>query len=95
LSYLPAVVIVGLIADLPDHRQDDRKRLRLAADIVAGLAGSIIVYAGGVSWLKAVTGVSWGKAVALGLVPFLIGDAFKIVAAAIVAGYGRKLMRSR
>jgi biotin transport system substrate-specific component len=55
--------------------------------------GALIVYSAGVPWLKAVTGMSLKKAVMAGMVPFLIGDALKIVAAAFLAKALRPLMK--
>ena len=47
--------------------------------------GSLIVYAGGVPWLKAVTGMAWSKTFAVGMYPFIIGDILKIAAGAFAA----------
>jgi len=34
-----------------------------------------------VSWLKILTGMSFGKALAVGMYPFLVGDVLKVAAA--------------
>jgi biotin transport system substrate-specific component len=52
-----------------------------------------VLYACGVPWLKLVTGLSFEKAAAVGMLPFLIGDALKIAAAALIAKAVRPLMR--
>ncbi len=85
LSYLPAVFITAAVS----------KELKktLTGDLIALLAGSLIVYAIGVPWLKVVTGMSWSKAIAVGMYPFLIGDGLKVVAAAFIAKKLRPLMR--
>ena len=57
----------------------------MIADIFAMVAGSIIVYAAGVPWLKIVTGMAWSKSFALGMYPFIIGDIIKIIAATFIA----------
>ena len=44
--------------------------------------GSVIIYAIGVPWLKAVTGMTWSDAVANGLTPFVAWDLAKLVLAA-------------
>ncbi|MCK5836564.1 MAG: biotin transporter BioY [Desulfobacula sp.] len=77
LGYLPAVFVTGSIS----------KGLgpKLSSDIVAMLMGALIVYGAGVPWLKMVTAMSFGKAIAVGLVPFLPGDILKIIAAAVIA----------
>ena len=85
LGYLPCVFITASVS----------KGLgkKTAFDILAMVLGSLIVYAAGVPWLKAVTGMSLEKAVMAGMVPFLIGDALKIVAAAFLAKSLRPLMK--
>jgi biotin transport system substrate-specific component len=50
--------------------------------ILPFLAGTAIIYFGGVTWLAIVLG-SLPQAILLGLVPFLIGDAIKLTAAAL------------
>ena len=77
LGYLPCVFITASIS----------KGLgkKMSFDIIAMLMGSLIVYAAGVPWLKVVTSMTFQKALAVGMVPFLIGDALKIVAAAFIA----------
>jgi len=57
----------------------------MPADIAAVVIGTLTVYAFGVPWLKAVTGMEWTRAVVLGMAPFLIGDAIKGAAAVLVA----------
>ncbi|RUA03372.1 MAG: biotin transporter BioY [Deltaproteobacteria bacterium] len=84
LAYLPAVFIVGWISD----------QLRLSAirDIIAMLAATAMIYAIGVPWLKIVMGMTWGKSLAVGLLPFLMGDGIKIAAAVPVARVVRPLI---
>jgi biotin transport system substrate-specific component len=77
LGYLPVVFVTGVISE--------RLGQRAVTDIIAMLCGSAILYACGVSWLKTLTGMSWTKSLAVGMYPFLIGDALKISAAAVIA----------
>jgi biotin transport system substrate-specific component len=77
LGYLPAVFITGLISN-----QRNKKTFSI---IFALVTGSIIVYAAGVPWLKIVTGMSWDKAIAVGMYPFIIGDILKIIAATFLS----------
>jgi biotin transport system substrate-specific component len=58
---------------------------RVSMDVLAMVAGTLIIYVFGVSWLKVVTGMSFSKAVAVGMLPFLIGDVLKIAAAIPIA----------
>jgi biotin transport system substrate-specific component len=44
--------------------------------------GQVVIYACGIAWLVLLLGVSLGQAVSLGLLPFLVGDAVKLCAAA-------------
>lgn len=77
LGFAAAAYLVGVISE--------RGRGRVAIDLLAMIAGTLIIYAFGVSWLKVVTGMSVSKAVAVGMLPFLIGDALKIAAAIPIA----------
>lgn len=78
-GYIAAVFIMGLISRL------GRKR-RWWRDAAALAAGCAVVYAIGVSWLKTAIGSSWEKAIAGGLLPFLIGDTVKAALAVLLAG---------
>lgn len=70
LGMLLAVVAVGALA----RRGGDRGVLRTAGTMAVGTG---LIYAVGVPYLAAVTGMSFGEALAAGLVPFLVGDAVK------------------
>ncbi|RLB91382.1 MAG: biotin transporter BioY [Deltaproteobacteria bacterium] len=85
IAYLPAVFVTGAIS----------KGLKksITADVLAMITGSLIVYAIGVPWLKMAFSLSWQKAIAAGMVPFLIGDGLKIAAAAFMAKKIRPLIK--
>jgi len=83
LGFLPAVYITGLISE---------KRKTVLKDVVAMICGSALIYTFGVSWLKVITGMELNKAVAVGMLPFLPGDALKIAAAAFIAKSVRPLI---
>ncbi|MFD9814849.1 biotin transporter BioY [Streptomyces sp. NPDC059080] len=70
LGMLLASVVVGALA----RRGGDRGALRTAGTMAAGLA---VIYAVGVPYLALSTGMSFGQALAAGMMPFLIGDALK------------------
>jgi biotin transport system substrate-specific component len=57
------------------------------------ICGSIALYACGITWLKIVTGMTIAKALVVGIIPFLIGDALKIAAAAAIAKALRPVVR--
>ena len=77
LGYLPAVLVIGQLVS--------GKKPFFWRDIIAMILGSVILYACGLSWLKMILGFTWSKTLAVGMFPFLAGDAFKIVAAAAIA----------
>ena len=75
LGFVVAGAVVGRLAELGWDR-------RLGGAIGAMLVGSVIIYAIGLPWLMAVTGLSVGETIAKGLTPFLFWDAVKLVLAA-------------
>jgi biotin transport system substrate-specific component len=52
---------------------------------LAMVCGSLIIYAFGVTWLKMLTGMTLAKTLAVGMYPFILGDALKIAAAVPIA----------
>ena len=76
LGYLPAAWLMGRVARAGADRSVWRTFLGAAA-------ASALVYAVGAPWLAVFLGLDAEQALALGVTPFLLGDAIK---AAIVAG---------
>lgn len=70
-----AALVVGWLADRGWGRA-------LPTSIAAMLAGEIAIYACALPWLARFVG--WNHVIALGLTPFLIGDAYKLAAAALL-----------
>lgn len=64
---------------------DHENKSGIWRDLVALLAGEVIVYAIGVPFLKMKLSLTWAKAFAAGMTPFLIGDTIKIIAALLLA----------
>lgn len=87
VGYLPSVFLIGLIAE--------QGRGKMIVDILAMIVGTAVLYAFGVSWLKVVTGMEAVKAVSVGMLPFLPGDALKIAGAAIAARTLRPLIQEK
>jgi biotin transport system substrate-specific component len=75
IGFTAAAALVGALA----ARGLDRTPLLAAVTMVAG---NLVIYAFGVPWLMAVAGVGLADGVALGVVPFLLGDAIKVLLAA-------------
>ncbi len=65
-----------------------RRDLPVAASMVAG---SLLIYLCGAGWLASVTGMSASAALAVGVLPFLPGDALKVVAAFAAWRTGRSV----
>jgi biotin transport system substrate-specific component len=77
MGYLPAVFIIGYISDKTDKQ--------FGYDILAMMCATVVLYACGLAWLKILTDMTWSKTMMVGMYPFLVGDALKIVAAAVIA----------
>jgi biotin transport system substrate-specific component len=75
VGFLLAAVVVGWLAE----RGWDRHSVTALAAL---LAGEVVIYACGLPWLARFVG--WQHVIAAGLLPFLPGDALKLVAAALV-----------
>ena len=83
-GFVAAAFIVGWLVE---HGWDrDAPRI-----LIAMLAGEVAIYVFGLMWLMRFVPAS--SVLALGLFPFVPGDAVKLVAAAIAAGGGRVLAR--
>jgi biotin transport system substrate-specific component len=75
LGFIVAGALVGRLAELGWDR-------RIGGSIGMNLIGTAVIYAVGVPWLAVTAGVPLGKAIELGLVPFLVGDVVKLLVAA-------------
>ena len=84
-GFIVAVYVVGLLAERGMERS-------FRTSVIPFLVGTIIIYAFGVTWLSIVLH-SVAKALAGGLLPFLIGDAIKLFAAAAVLPSAWKMIR--
>ena len=77
LGFLPAVALIGMITE--------KNEGKLLFALAALIAGTVVIYACGVTWLSIITGMTIVKSLVVGMVPFLIGDAIKIAAALFIA----------
>ncbi len=77
IAYPVAAALIGWLAS----RGFDHNPIRTAAMMIAG---SVVIYAGGLSWLMVDLNVGLAKGLSLGVTPFLPGDAIKALAAALV-----------
>jgi biotin transport system substrate-specific component len=75
VGFVLAAVVVGLLA----RRGADRS---VPGTIALMVLGNLVIYTLGVAWLASSLGVGTVRALELGALPFLIGDALKIALAA-------------
>ena len=76
IGYLPASILVGLITV--------SKKRTVTTSLIGLFSGVIIIYLLGVPWLKAALDKTWQEAFAIGMLPFLPGDAAKVFGAFLV-----------
>ncbi len=84
IGFIAAAYLVGRLAE----RGLDR---RFFTALAVFLAGEVVIYLFGLPWLSVYVGVR--QALADGLFPFLIGDAIKLLAAALALPTAWKLAR--
>lgn len=87
LGFIVAAMAVGWLAE----RGWDR---RVLTTLAAMVIGNLVIYALGVGWLTTIVG-SVERAFALGLLPFLLGDALKIALATALLPYAWSLIQRR
>jgi biotin transport system substrate-specific component len=85
VGFIGAAYVIGLLAERGLERS-------VRTSIIPFLVGTTIIYICGVAWLSVVLH-NVGKAFMLGMVPFLIGDAMKLVAAALTLPIAWKLVK--
>jgi biotin transporter BioY len=86
IGFVLAAFVVGFLCE----RGLDRK---IETAILAMLVGNVLIYFPGLLWLARFVG--WGKVLAVGLYPFIIGDTIKLLLAASVLPLGWKLVKTR
>ena len=84
-GYLLAAVTAGLIAGRPTARISP---FRLAVAIIAGF---LVIYIPGVTWLKISRNLDWTRALLAGFVPFILGDILKGITAVLIAPRLRRI----
>jgi biotin transport system substrate-specific component len=83
IGFILASYVIGLLAERGLERS-------VRTSLIPFLVGTLIIYACGVVWLAVFLG-SFGQALVAGFLPFLIGDAIKLVAASLVLPAAWKL----
>lgn len=85
IGFVVAAYVIGLLAERGLERS-------VRTSLIPFLVGTLIIYFCGVAWLTVLLG-SLSKALAAGLLPFLIGDAIKLLAAGFVLPAAWKFVR--
>jgi len=76
VGYLFCALVIGLVSG--------KGEASLSKDLAALLLGDFVLFGLGITWLKIVLRVTWNKALAFGLLPFIPGTAIKIMAAVML-----------
>ena len=85
IGFIIAAYVIGFLAERGLERS-------VRTSFFPFLIGTVIIYVCGIAWLTAVLG-SFSKALMAGLLPFLIGDAIKLIAASLALPAAWKLVR--
>ena len=105
IGYLPAVIIMGLLSQgslqAGQHPANEALVMRgrkavvnVLLIILRGLPALVACYALGTAWFIISTGTGFWAAMLMCVIPFIPGDALKLVAAAVVCEALRKPMRA-
>lgn len=90
-GYILGFVLAGAVVGALAARGGDRSPLRTVATMTLG---TVLIYAVGVPWLMAMTHSGLGSALSMGVRPFLVGDAIKVLlAAGLLPGAWRLVRR--
>ncbi len=84
VGFVAAAYLIGMLAERGLERN-------LRTSLLPFLAGTLVIYFFGAGWLAVLFGVE--KALALGVVPFLVGDVIKMVLAALALPAAWRLVR--
>ena len=88
VGFIVAAAVVGALAE----RRQDRS---VATALPAFLAGTVIIYLFGVTWLAIRLDVGATTAMELGLAPFVIGDLIKVAPAGVALPTAWRLVEKR
>jgi biotin transport system substrate-specific component len=88
VGFVAAAALVGALAE----RRQDRSPLTA---LPAALAGTAVIYLCGATWLAHSLDVSADRAIELGVTPFLLGDAAKILVAGLALPAAWRLVGER
>ncbi len=73
LGYLIGVYVLGLVSE--------KGKPSFLKDLIGLIIANLVIFGFGVPWLKLLLKLTWGTALTLGLMPFVIGNIVKTIAA--------------
>jgi len=85
IGFVVAAYVIGLLAERGLERN-------VGTSIIPFLVGTVVIYVCGVAWLSTLVG-GIGRAITLGVIPFLAGDLIKLVAASLALPAAWKLTK--
>jgi len=85
VGYIFMALICGVFAERFHYN-----RWMYVVGMVLGLA---VLYAFGTAWLAYQAGLTFGAALAAGVIPFILGDVLKIIVITIIASPAKRLIR--
>jgi len=93
VGYLFAAFTAGLIVGAPisGPKADANADTSIKRIIIAEIAGLIVSYVPGLIWLKIRMNIDWAETFLTGLVPFVIVDTIKGIAAILIASRIRRI----
>lgn len=91
IGYLFLSLTAGFFAELANRNKT--RSMRTAICIIGMAAGHLILYLFGTVWLTSQAGMTFSAALWAGVIPFLPGDAVKIILAVIVGGTLRERLQ--
>lgn len=81
IGYIPLVLLTGIFAEMNSKKH----RTMIIGMIIGMLLGTVALYTFGTAWFMIMTGSGLGRALALCALPFIPGDALKIVCVSAIA----------
>jgi len=85
VGFIGAAYAVGWLAERGLERS-------MRTSVIPFIVGTVIIFICGAAWLSILFG-SFSKAITLGIIPFLIGDSIKLIAASLALPVAWKLVK--
>lgn len=83
-GYIPAVLICGFLRDIISHKMKS-KVCRTVGNIITVVLSAALIHACGILWYMKLTGVPFGEAMLVCVLPFIIPECLKIISSVLVS----------